>query len=158
MGESFTKKAKLVGEVRLELKQLQRLASSAGELARVSESDRRPWDAAAAAKYISDLSAGLENLCKRRYVFLSIKSPAGPDSHARILGEFLAAPGLGDSIAPDLAARLKEYLRFRHRFIHGYGFTVSWEMVEGPLRELPETVDVLIAVWNSWLESLSSER
>ena len=57
-----------------------------------------------------------------------------------------------------MAARLKKYLEFRHRFIHGYGFMVTWDMVAEPLRLLPETVERLAEVWTAWLDGLPDER
>ena len=154
MEKSFSRKARLREEVGYELRQLQRLAAEAGEHTTGPDSEHSSWDAAAAAKYISDLFGGLENLWKRRCVFLNVRPPAGPDSHLQVLKDFLAAPGLGDSISPGMAARLRKYLDFRHRFIHGYGFMVTWEMVAEPLRDLPETVAVLTAAWTGWLDNL----
>jgi uncharacterized protein YutE (UPF0331/DUF86 family) len=149
-----SKKARLAEEVNYELEQLQRLADSARELTAVPESERRPWDAAAAAKYVSDLCAGLENLCKRRCVFLNLRQPEGADSHSQVIHDFLSTPGLGLDLTPELALRLKKYMRFRHRFVHGYGFEVSWNLVEEPLRLLPDTVGVLAATWRAWVEKL----
>ena len=59
-------KAKLAAEVTQELDQLRLVAEHAAELGRVPANERRPWHAAAAAKYAADLAGGLENLCKRR--------------------------------------------------------------------------------------------
>ena len=154
MAKFCTKKAELAEEIRYELEQLRLLAAAAKELAAAAEQERRPWDAAAAAKYISDLCAGLENLWKRRCVYLDIAPPGGADSHVQTLKDFLATPGLGKRLAPDMPLRLKRYLDFRHRFIHGYGFQVSWKMVAEPLRLLPETVDSLAEVWIAWLDGL----
>jgi uncharacterized protein YutE (UPF0331/DUF86 family) len=58
---------------------------------------------------------------------------------------------LGDRISREVAERLKLYKDFRHRFVHGYGFEVSWELVEEPLTLLPDTVEELVRVWTSWL-------
>jgi len=143
---------RLAAEMDCEFDHLRRLAGQAEELARVPSAERRPWDAAAAAKYLADLSLGLENLCKRRYVYLRTSVPQGFDSHSRILADFLAEPLLGRQLAPDTARNLKKYLAFRHRFIHGYGHEVDWTMVEEPLRLLPDMVKILISVWQAWLE------
>lgn len=122
------------------------------------EAERRPWDAAAAGKFIADLSAGLENLCKRRYVYEGLPVPQGNDSHARVLDDFLAAPALGAELSPDVALRLKKYLRFRHRFVHGYAFEVSWAMVDEPLRALPDTVEAICSRWERWLEQVPEAK
>lgn len=155
MAKSFSRKARLIEEVQYELEQLGRLAASAKELAATGESLDYPWAAAAAAKYVSDLFAGLENLCKRRYAFLRLPQPVGHDYHLRMLEDFLSTASLGQGLAPEMRSRLKEYLRFRHRFIHGYGFDVTWPMVEEPLLLLPDTVALLDRVWRSWLDTVS---
>lgn len=152
--EKSSSKSRLVEEVRYELEQLKKLASAARELAEYPSSERRSWDSAAAAKYVSDLCAGLENLCKRRSIYLGLPRPGGPDSHTQSLKEFLETPDLGGRLDPEVAQRLKKYLRFRHRFIHGYGFQVVWELVDEPLRQLPETVSALASIWEDWLKSL----
>ena len=148
-------KDKLAAEVTHELNQLHRVAEQAEELSRVPESDRRPWHAAAAAKYVTDLVNGLENLCKRRYRAVNIPMPDGEDSHVRIPEAVLEDPDLGASLSDEVKHRLKKYLRFRHRFIHGYGHEVKWEIVDEPLRLLPETLHILSEIWLRWLRGVT---
>jgi hypothetical protein len=143
--------SKLAKEVEYEVKQLRTLAAFARELAAAPEGERRPWDAAAAAKYAADVCHGLENLCRRRYKALGLREPLGPESHSQTLAEFLKDPKLGGRLKPEIAGRLQSYLRFRHRFIHGYGYEVTWEMVAEPLALIPETVEALAQVWLEWL-------
>lgn len=144
-------KERLALELGCEFDHLRTLAEQAEALAGVPEVERRPWDAAAAAKYVSDLWLGFENLCKRRYAYLRLAVPTGPDSHSRILADFLAEPQLGGGLKPETARNLKKYLAFRHRFMHGYGYEVDWSMLEEPLRLLPSTVKTLISLWQAWL-------
>jgi hypothetical protein len=139
-------------EVRFELDQLRRVAEVARELADVPEAERRPWDAAAAAKYIFDLAMSLENLCKRRHAAFGQPHPSGPDSHSQVLAEFLQDPDLGGQLSTDEAFLLKQYFRCRHRFAHGYGHEVHWQIVSEPLRLLPQTAKRLAALWERWLE------
>ena len=145
---------KLAREVRFELDQLRRMAASAAELAAVPAAERRAWDAAAGAKFVADLTIGLENLCKRRYRHLGLPSPTGPDSHARMLEDFLREPDLGGSLPPETVVLLRQYLAFRHRFVHGYGHEVHWEMIVEPLKALPEMIRTLADIWERWLVSL----
>jgi hypothetical protein len=150
-------KQALIEEIRWELSQLNRLTAAARELAAVPEERRDPWDAAAAAKYVADVFRGLENLCKRRSVYLGEPWPDGPDSHARILADFIEDPTLGGRLALEIAERLKQYKGFRHRFLHAYAFETRWEMVDEPLRLIPETIDALTAVWEHWIEELPDD-
>jgi hypothetical protein len=148
------KKERLAREIQYELGQLAQLASVVSELLAVPASDRKPWHAAAGAKYVADLFMGLENLCKRRYAFEGSTTPEGADSHKRIVEDFLQADGLGKQLSAEVSLRLKKYLRFRHRFVHGYGLELTWDMVEEPLRLLPQTVEVLTDIWAKWLSRL----
>ena len=147
-------KNKLIEEIRFELNQLQGNVGNARQLASLPEKDRRPWDAVAAAKYISDVIAGLENLCKRRNAALNRKHPEGPDSHRRVLDDFIAEKQLGGRMTPENIAYLKKYLRFRHRFIHGYGHEITWGIIEEPLAKLPELVEEISRLWETWLSEL----
>jgi len=147
-------RAELTAAIEHELTSLTRVAEMVVQLLDAAGQDPRPWHAAAGAKYVADLFMGLENLCGRRYAALGLQRPKGPDSHSRILEEFLAAASPGGSLSPELADRLRKYLRFRHRFTHGYGYEVAWELVEEPLRLLPETVQVLGQLWRTWLSAL----
>ena len=158
MEKSSSRRRRLVREIAYELDQLQRVAQTAAELSALSEQERRPWDAAAAAKYVADLYLGFENLCKRRYRYLGISAPSGPDSHGEMLNDFLGDPALGGSLDDAVVTRLKKYLRFRHRFSHGYGYEVNWEVVEEPLRLIPETVDLLARIWQRWIARLPAEN
>ena len=151
------KKQALKEQIRWELSQLKRVAESAREMAALPEAKRDPWDATAAAKYVSDVIHGLENLWRRRCAFLSEPLPQGPDSHSRILNCFLQNPSLGGHLPPEIADRLKMYMRFRHRFIHGYAFEPDWAMVKEPLGLMPETITAMEEVWESWLNELADD-
>jgi len=147
------KRDKLKREIVCELDQLRRVAELSSKLSQVPADRRDPWDAAAAAKFVADLFLGLENLCKRRYKHLDLIPPGGSDHHYKILNEFLSLPELGGSLPEEMGERLKKYLSFRHRFFHGYGYEVSWDIVEEPLRLLPETVQIISNIWTSWLDT-----
>ena len=148
-------KNRLATEIRFEIDQLRRLAVAVNELQKSIDGKPQPWHAAAGAKYIADLWMGIENLCKRRCVYLGLPAPSGADSHSRLLDDFFAQPELGGQLSPDIQRRLKKYKNFRHRFIHGYGFEIEWEKVDEPLRLLPETVELLTAIWSEWLDNPS---
>lgn len=109
-------------EINFELRQLKRTAELAQQLYREAGDDPRAWHAAAAAKYISDFMLGLENLWKRRCRHLRVPIPGGPSFHRQILTSFLDQEQLGGRLTSEISQRLGSYLRFRHRFIHGYGF------------------------------------
>jgi len=144
---------RLAAEIRFEIEQLHRLAITANNLLESIHGKPLPWHAAAGAKYVTDLWMGIENLCKRRCVYLGLKIPSGPDSHSRLLDDFLVHPELGGKLSSDIQHRLKKYKNFRHRFVHGYGFEMEWEKMDEPLRLLPETVELLTSLWLKWLDN-----
>ena len=146
-------KNRLTVEIRFEVDQLHRLAIAVNELLESINGRPLTWHAAAGAKYVSDLWMGIENLCKRRCVYLGLPIPSGADSHNLLLEEFLAQPELGGKLSADIQHRLKMYKNFRHRFVHGYGFEIDWEKVNEPLRLLPETVELISSLWLGWLDN-----
>ncbi|MCX7047021.1 MAG: hypothetical protein NTX50_16220 [Candidatus Sumerlaeota bacterium] len=148
---------KLAHEIEYELEQLDGVMHAASCLMRVPPEQRDPWDAAAAAKYVADISLGFENLCKSRCRHLQLDWPSGSDSHRQILQQFLNDADLGGRLPPGMPRLLEKYQRFRHRFVHGYGFQVSWEIVEEPLRLIPEMVAALKAVWGQWLAGIPDD-
>ena len=144
-------KNRLAAEIQFEIDQLRQLAITVKGLQESINGCPLPWHAAAGAKYVADLWMGIENLCKRRCIYLGLPIPSGVDSHNRLLEEFLAQPELGGKLSADIQRRLKKYKNFRHRFVHGYGFEIDWEKVNEPLCLLPETVELLGSLWLGWL-------
>jgi hypothetical protein len=147
-------KARLTEEIEYELSQLSKLADTVKAFLVSIGLNPQPWHAAAGAKYISDLVIGLENLCKRNNRALQREIPEGPEYHQNILDNFIQDNRLGGQLDPAIALRLKKYLRFRHRFIHGYGHDIHWEIIDEPLRLLPDTIGKIIGVWRKWLSEL----
>ena len=141
----------LAKEIQFDLDALRQTAELATQLLQHARQEQAPWLAAAAAKYIADVFMGVENLWKRRCRRLGQSVPDGPTSHYEALLAFLADPELGGRLPPDLEGRLGNYLRFRHRFVHGYGVGVAWAAVEEPLSLNPDTVAHLCRVWEQWL-------
>ena len=147
-------KADVENDIRYELGQLRLLAQRSAELAALPAAQRELWECMAAAKLVADFYMGCENLIKRHHRSVGIAIVEAPDSHTRLLRDFLEDPNLGARLSSESRERLELYLRFRHRFVHGYGFEVKWETVEEPLRLIPETVELIAEVWEHWLAAL----
>jgi len=145
-------------EVGYQMRQLSNTGELAERLYREAGKNPQPWHCAAAAKYISDVMLGLENLWRRRCLHFNRPPPSGPSSHRQVLADFLDDKDLGGRLPLDFGDRLGLYLRFRHRFIHGYGFELGWETVREPLALLPETVKILIECWGKWLDEIGGGR
>ncbi len=101
-------KNRLAAEIRFEIDQLRQLAITVTGLLESIKGHPLPWHAAAGAKYVADLWMGIENLCKRRYIYLVLPIPSGADSHNRLLEDFLAQPELGGRLSADIQHRLKK--------------------------------------------------
>ena len=63
----------------------------------------RPTEDVAVRPTHCDLFLGLENLSKRRYRYLGLPLPGGPESHSEILEQFLADADLGGRLGNDVA-------------------------------------------------------
>jgi hypothetical protein len=72
------KRADLAGAIALELTRLQRVSEVVTPLLAAAREDFKPWHAAAGAKYVADLSTGLESLCRRRYACLAAPGRGTP--------------------------------------------------------------------------------
>ncbi len=109
------------------------------------------WDAAAAGKLISDLVSGLESLLKRKARAEGKPIPQGPAWHLELLTAFLADPVFNSAWTEPQKALWIRYLRFRHRFIHGYGHELGWDMVQEPFVGLPSMAESLAQAWENWV-------
>jgi hypothetical protein len=38
--------------------------------------------------------------------------------------------------------------------MHGYGHEINWEIIDEPLKLLPETVSLLADIWETWIQEL----
>ncbi|MEX2569756.1 MAG: hypothetical protein WD737_00520 [Gemmatimonadota bacterium] len=127
-------------------------------------SDREPsyLELRGAGDIIHDLYNVVEHFFERVAVELNGGLPGGPGSHAQLLRRMArdvegVRPGVIDEA---LRSRLNEYLRFRHLFRHGYGFSLAWHrlvpLLEGARElgpELCRQLDRFIGV----IESLATK-
>jgi hypothetical protein len=138
-------------DVLFEAGRLRKLASAARTALERPGLRKDAWDAAAAGKLISDLMGGLESLMKRKARAEGKSLPQGPDWHLEQLNGFLGDPAFGMTWTESQKALWMRYLRFRHRFIHGYGHELVWEIVQEPLEQLPAMAEELARVWELWV-------
>jgi hypothetical protein len=138
-------------DILFEIERLRALAAAARAAMQRPGLEKDAWDAAAAGKMISDLVGGLESLLKRKARADGKILPQGPDWHLVLLNGFLADPAFGYTWTESQKALWTRYLRFRHRFIHGYGHEMGWSMVREPLVELPAMAEALALVWENWV-------
>ena len=87
------------------------------------------------AAYLHNLYGGVENILKHILRHCGIRIAPSDSWHKQLL---MAAINQG-IVSESLADQLRDYLKFRHFFIHGYGFMLESELLI-PLAEKAEVV------------------
>jgi uncharacterized protein YutE (UPF0331/DUF86 family) len=109
----------------------------------MSRTDRTVVELTAAASFVHNVYNGVENILKQVLAARSIEIPKAGAWHQELLKRSVAEK----VVSNELAEELKEYLGFRHFFVHGYGFMVT----EEPLKDLASR---LPAVWARFLAEI----
>lgn len=117
----------LAEQVRLELSAIERLLDEHAELFDVVAL-REPsvWERSALAAVLHSFYNAVENILKRVARGSGIEVADGPNWHARLVDALIARPGASGLLDGELAATLKDYMRFRHFFRHSYTFELDW--------------------------------
>ena len=88
----------------------------------------------AASAFLAQFYSGIENILKRISHFHNVPLPSGKMWHVELFKRFCepsfpSLPVLFDEL---LSSDLAPYRKFRHVFLHGYGFQLDWvRMIEG---------------------------
>jgi uncharacterized protein YutE (UPF0331/DUF86 family) len=109
----------------------------------MARTDRSIIELTAAASFIHNVYNGIENILKQVLAARSIEVAKAGTRHQELLKRSVAEKVVSD----ELAQELKEYLGFRHFFVHGYGFMVT----EEPLQDLASR---LPAVWARFIAEI----
>jgi hypothetical protein len=117
----------LAEQVRLEMSAIERLLAEHAELFdAVATRDPSVWERSALAAVLHSFYNAVENILKRVARGGGIEVAEGPNWHARLVDALSVRPGAGGLLDGDLAATLKDYMRFRHFFRHSYTFELDW--------------------------------
>lgn len=97
----------------------------------------------AAGKLLHDFSQHIERIFERICVWLEGEVPSGEEWHKRLLWHMAEeVEGVRPPvISPELARRIEELLKFRHKFRYTPGIELEWEKIEPLLREAPGVFD-----------------
>lgn len=101
----------------------------------LSREKKEELDYAGIATYLHNLYSGVENILKHILKHRGIQVTFAEGWHKELLKDAVSQ----DIVSESLADQLREYLRFRHFFIHGYGFMLKPELLT-PLAERAEAV------------------
>jgi hypothetical protein len=111
-----------------------------------------------AGDIVHDFYNVVEHFFERVAVEMNGGLPAGPDSHTQLLRRMSRAvenvrPAITDDALRD---RLHEYLRFRHLFRHGYGFSLDWAKLVPLLEGLRDVAPELRRQLDGFIDSIES--
>jgi uncharacterized protein YutE (UPF0331/DUF86 family) len=109
----------------------------------LSRSPRSVIELAASATFLHNVYNGIENILKQVLKTRAVEVPGADAWHQELLKR-AASAGV---IPGALAQELKDYLGFRHFFVHGYGFMLT----EEPLQDLASR---LPAIWERFMAEI----
>lgn len=107
--------------------------------------ERTVVELSALGTFLHNIYNGIENILKQALLIKNIRIAKSASWHKDLLNRSVAE-GI---ISQELAARLYEYLTFRHFFIHGYGFMLDAPSIE----KLSENIQ---NIWKQFLSELES--
>ncbi|MCK4729851.1 MAG: DUF86 domain-containing protein [Candidatus Aenigmarchaeota archaeon] len=100
----------------------------------------------ATATFMHNIYNGIENMLKQILKSKNIEIQKSDMWHKKILETSVKHK----IISEDLADKLREYLAFRHFFIHGYGFMLE----ESSLTQLAKSIP---KIWNQFILEIKKE-
>ena len=110
----------------------------------MNKEEKSVIELAAIATFLHNIYNGVENILKQVLKEKNITVPHSETWHKELL-----EISVSNSILPEtLADKLREYLAFRHFFIHGYGFMID----AAPLEELAGDIP---GVWSEFTAEIS---
>jgi len=109
-----------------------------------------------AGDIVRDFYNVVEHFFERVAVEMNGGLPAGRDSHAQLLRRMSRPveedrPAVTDNALRD---RLQQYLRFRHLFRHGYGFSLDWAKLVPLLEEMGDLGPELRRQLDGFIEAI----
>lgn len=155
--------AALAAEVEANLAEIRALG---GEIARLRPrlvaAQPDTLDLRAAGSILHDFYSGVERVLERLAVEVDGGAPTGADWHTTLLRRMAlpiesVRPG---AISAGTAAKLEDYLRFRHLFRNVYGGQLRWARMQSLVDDLPDTLRVVadeLTLFTAWLRRLAAE-
>ena len=130
---------RLIVEIENELDHLAALREEAAAAPR----DDVTYNLRARGSILHDFYSGIERVFRRIADEVDGGVPQGEQWHRQLVTDMtLEIPGVRRAlITADLAARLQEYLAFRHVFRNVYGYLMDAERIRALEGRLPETLD-----------------
>lgn len=151
----MNKKA-LKDEIKIEIENLNRLNEEMKVL--LSRIGNGPTfiEIRATASILQDFYSGVEKIFEKIALLIDKKLPKGERWHIELLMQMTKPlrnirPPI---ISQNLFEKFKEYLEFRHRVRHMYGFELKWEKFKHLCMELENTLKELILEIEKFINGL----
>jgi hypothetical protein len=148
---------KLRKQIAVELEQLDRLFEVHRPLLdKVREIPPNDIELSALAAFLHSFYTGIENIFIRVAVEVDGLPARGESWHRELLASMAErATGRPPVLSPELAARLMEYLQFRHFFRHAYSFLLQWSKMRPLVAGCEDTLAEFRAEIESFLRHAS---
>lgn len=119
---------KVVSQVSFEIGQIDELLDRYSDLlSRVLEREPDEVEIAAVASVIHSFYSGIESVFLAVAKSVDERIPSGPRWHSDLLLQMTrSTTPRGQVVSTELAARLSDYLAFRHFYRHAYSFLLRW--------------------------------
>lgn len=108
----------------------------------------------AAGGFLHNFYNGLENIFKRILKFNKIKLEENHKWHKELLKKFCDNENRFAFLDHSIHDDLLEILKFRHVFVHGYGFHLDWELLKPLIKKALESYRRFKPLCNSYILSL----
>ncbi|UCH96354.1 MAG: hypothetical protein JSV88_05730 [Candidatus Aminicenantes bacterium] len=100
---------------------------------------------------------GIENIFKRILKFHKINQEESKNWHKELLKKFYDKENNFAFLDISIYDNLLEILKFRHLFIHGYGFFLQWELLKPLIKKALESYPKLKNLCESFLRNLENQ-
>lgn len=152
------KKENLIEEIEIELEYLEKIVKEV-EFIRTLAVSAEPdmMVKAAAGTFMMNFYNGIENLLKRIHKLQNTAMPKGENWHSELFKRFCNPPFHNLPLLFDagLEKELLQYKKFRHLFIHGYGFQLDWMLMKDGINNMSGVFERIKTNINSFLLDLN---
>ena len=151
-------KERLKAHIEDEFASMERVVEEAGRFLAGAPEQPSPLELAGLGKLVHDLYSGAERIFERIAVWLNEAMPSGERWHVEFL-EQMQREVLGRRPAvvdEALAARLLDYLKFRHLFRHTY--ELEWDRLHPLVEGMAETLSALREQVTRFLDTLTLDE
>ncbi len=108
----------------------------------------------AAGAFLHNYYNGIENIFKRILKFHKIKQEENPNWHKELLKKFYDKENNFAFLERSVYDDLLEILKFRHVFVHGYGFLLEWKLLRPLIKKALESYQKLKTPCKNYASSL----